>query len=57
MEQPTAQSSNGWTISPHRLAARIICDIRDGALCILVIELGDRKPNSAFLLSVQLVTR
>ena len=22
---------------------RIICDIRDGALCILVIELGDRK--------------
>lgn len=22
---------------------RIICDIQDGALCILVIELGDRK--------------
>jgi len=22
---------------------RVICDIRDGALCILVIELGDRK--------------
>jgi mRNA interferase RelE/StbE len=22
---------------------RVICDIQDGALCILVIELGDRK--------------
>ena len=22
---------------------RIICDIRDGALCVLVIEVGNRK--------------
>jgi mRNA interferase RelE/StbE len=24
---------------------RIICDIQDGALCVLVIEIGNRKGN------------
>ena len=44
--------STGWALTGPLLGAywryrvgdcRIICDIQDGALCVLVIEIGNRK--------------